>query len=69
MIINFIIGGYYIIRKLFYALDVPGYTSLIVSVLFSTGLILFALGIIAQYMSKLLLVSFGKPSYHIAEEK
>lgn len=69
MIINFIIGGYYIIRKLFFALEVPGYTSLIVSVLFSTGLILFALGIIAQYMSKLLLVSFGKPSYHIAEEK
>jgi hypothetical protein len=40
-----------------------------VSVLFSTGLILFALGILAQYVSKILLVNLGKPSYHIAEEK
>jgi polyisoprenyl-phosphate glycosyltransferase len=69
MVFNFGFGSYYIIRKLFFSIAIPGYTSLIVSILFSTGLILFALGIMAQYLSKILLLNFGKPSYHIAEEK
>lgn len=68
LIVNFILGAYYIFRKLFMQVEVEGYTSLIVSVLFSTGLILFALGIIAEYLSKLLRSQYGKPAWSIGEE-
>lgn len=68
MIVNFIIGGYFIIRKVFFSIGVEGYASLIVSILFSTGLILFSLGLIAQFISKILLNNYNKPMYVISEE-
>jgi undecaprenyl-phosphate 4-deoxy-4-formamido-L-arabinose transferase len=66
--INFIIGFYFIIKKFFLRVDVEGYTSLIVSILFSTGLILFALGIIAEYLSKTLKSQYKKPGYSVYRE-
>ena len=51
-LLSFLFGLKFIYKKLMH--DVPlGYTSLIVSILFSTGLILFCLGIIGQYLYKL----------------
>jgi undecaprenyl-phosphate 4-deoxy-4-formamido-L-arabinose transferase len=67
MSINFVVGMYFIVRKLFFSLPVEGYASLIVSILFSTGLLMLGIGIIAQYMSKLLLAVYGKPAYREAE--
>lgn len=65
MISNFILGMFFLIRRLFSSYILEGFTTLVVSILFSTGLILFSLGIIAQYMSKLLLVQFNKPTFYI----
>jgi len=66
--INFLLGLYFIIRKIFFSIDVEGYTSLIVSILFSSGLILLLLGIIAQYLSKILMSQYRKPSFSIRNE-
>jgi len=63
IVVNLVFAGYYIIRKLFFSIEVEGYTSLIVSILFSTGLILFSLGIIAQYLSKIMSALYHKPAY------
>ncbi len=65
--INFIIGIYYLIKKIFFKTPVSGYTSLIVSVLFSTGLIIFCIGIIAQYLSQVLKSINNAPSYSESE--
>ena len=60
----FLLGLHFIYRKLMN--NVPlGYTSLIVSILFSTGLILFCLGIIGQYLYKLFQLQNQKPPYFI----
>ncbi len=67
-IVNFIIGFYFIIKKFFLRVDVEGYTSLIVSILFSTGLILLAIGIVAEYLSKLLKSQYKKPGYSVYRE-
>ncbi|MFM7005763.1 MAG: glycosyltransferase [Flavobacteriales bacterium] len=49
-------GIYFLIQKIYF--DVPiGYTSLIVSTLFSSGLVLFSLGIIGEYIRKIWLRS------------
>jgi glycosyltransferase involved in cell wall biosynthesis len=57
-------GAHFIIKKLFF--NVPlGYTSLIVTVLFSTSIILFALGVIGEYLSRIYKVQNKKPPYSI----
>lgn len=42
-----------------------GFTSLIVAIFFSTGLILLSLGIIGEYLSKIFLLQTGKPPFKI----
>ena len=49
--VNFLIGLYFLVKKLLLRIDVAGYTSLIVSILFSTGLIIFCIGVLASYIS------------------
>lgn len=62
--INFIVGIFFMIKKFYLKIDVEGYTSLIVSILFSTGMIIFCLGIIAQYISHALKAVNNAPSYN-----
>lgn len=51
-IICFIIGCFYIYQKLRYDIQM-GYSSIIVSIFFSTGLILMSLGIIGEYIRRI----------------
>lgn len=67
VIVNFIAGSVIIFRKLFLSISVEGYASLIVAILFSSGLIIFSLGIIAEYISKILKIGYQQPSYKEAE--
>ena len=64
MVINFLFGIRVIYKRLFLKIDVKGYTSLIVAILFSTGAIIFCLGIIAEYLGKMLKMNYGKPPYN-----
>lgn len=56
-----------IIQKLLYGIDVPGYATTIVLILFLGGLQLSALGIIGQYLSKIYIQTKNRPIY-IAKE-
>jgi glycosyltransferase involved in cell wall biosynthesis len=67
-VINFLVGTFYLLKKLFLKTPVHGYTSIIVSILFSTGLIVLSIGIVAQYISKILKDVNDKPSYYISEK-
>ena len=62
---TFVIGLFYIIKRLFFNVSVPGYTSLIVAVLFSTGIILLSLGVIGEYLSRIYMVQNKKPPFSI----
>ena len=63
-LVSFAMGVYFIFRKMVY--NVPlGYTSIIVTVLFSTGIILFFLGIIGKYLSRIFVIQNKKPPYLI----
>lgn len=65
-IISFILGIYFIVRKIFF--HVPhGYTSVIVTILFSTGIIIFSLGIIGEYLTRIYMVQNKKPPYNIKQ--
>jgi len=62
--ISFLLGLQFILRKLLY--DTPlGYTSLIVTILFSTSIIVFSLGVIGGYLSRIYMVQNKKPPFSI----
>lgn len=57
---------YFIYMK--FAMNAPlGFTALIVSIFMSTGLILFSLGIIGEYLNRLFALQHRKPAYQIQE--
>jgi len=63
-LVFFVMAVIFIINKLVF--DVPlGWSSLIVAILFSTSLILFSLGIIGEYLSRIYMVQNKKPPYSI----
>ncbi|MCF8234525.1 MAG: glycosyltransferase family 2 protein [Bacteroidales bacterium] len=60
---------YAIYINLFTAKAMPGWTSIIVSVLFIGGLQLLMLGIIGEYLGKLFIENKKRPNYIIEEKK
>ena len=64
--ISFLLGVRFIFRKLVYHVPL-GYTSIIVTILFSASIIMFCLGIIGQYLYKIYQAQQNKPSYSISE--
>ena len=65
-LISFGFGIFYIYEKLSNEAQ-SGFTAIIVSIFFSTGLILFSLGIIGEYISRIFLIQTGKPPFKIKE--
>jgi polyisoprenyl-phosphate glycosyltransferase len=60
-------GLYYFIRTLFYGTDVPGYPSLIVSILFLSGIQLIFLGVIGEYVGRIFAEVKRRPLYLVGE--
>jgi glycosyltransferase involved in cell wall biosynthesis len=57
---------YFVYMKYTYGAEL-GFTSLIVSIFMSTGLILFSIGIIGEYISRLFMIQTQKPLFIIKE--
>jgi glycosyltransferase involved in cell wall biosynthesis len=53
-LICFLIGSYFIYQKLFNYVEI-GFTGIIVSILFSTGILLFSIGIIGEFLRRILI--------------
>ena len=64
---SFLGGLFVFIKYLFYDLQ-PGWPSLIIAILFSTGLILLSIGIVGIYIGKILEQSKDRPLYIIEKE-
>ena len=67
--VNLLIGVFFLYRKFIDKITEEGYASLIVSILFSTGLIIFSLGILSQYVRKILRNQNNEPLYYISEKE
>jgi glycosyltransferase involved in cell wall biosynthesis len=66
-IIGFIYGIYLIIKTIVFGVDSPGYASLMVVLLFMSGLILLCLGVIGEYMSRIFIEVKARPLYIVME--
>ena len=60
-----LIGGYAVYEKLSGAVQVQGWTSLVIVVSFFSGCILVSLGMIAEYLAVAMGIAMGKPLYVI----
>lgn len=65
--ISFIYGLYFITKTLLFGDPVPGFTTIIVVVLFLGGIQLFAVGILGEYIGKIFTESKNRPVYIASE--
>lgn len=66
--ISFFYAMFLIIRTLLYGVDVPGYSSIMVAILFMGGIQLVSLGIIGEYIGRIFKETKHRPLY-IVEKK
>jgi glycosyltransferase involved in cell wall biosynthesis len=64
--ISFLIGTFYFLKKILFK-SPAGYTSVIVSILFSAGLTMLCIGIIGEYLGNVLMMQNNKPAFYIKE--
>jgi glycosyltransferase involved in cell wall biosynthesis len=61
-------AGFIAVRTLIFGVDVPGYASLMVAVLFLGGLQLLSLGIVGEYVGRIMVETKQRPLYVVREE-
>ncbi len=66
---SFLYGAWMIIDKLIFGNNVPGYPSLLVSVLFLGGVQLIGIGILGEYIGRIYIETKKRPKYIIKNEK
>ena len=64
----FVYGSFILLRTLIAGNDVPGYASLIVTILFLGGIQLISLGVIGEYIGRLFVEAKQRPIYLVDEE-
>jgi len=67
-VLSFLMGLRFVYKKVFIGVNVSGYTSLMVAILFSTSILLLCLGVIGQYLGKIYTVLNNKPTYSIKDQ-
>jgi glycosyltransferase involved in cell wall biosynthesis len=60
---SFAYGGYLVLRTLIRGIDVPGYASVFVAVMFLGGLQLLGIGVLGEYLGRTYIESKGRPTY------
>jgi glycosyltransferase involved in cell wall biosynthesis len=66
-LLSFATALFYAVRTLLFGSDVPGYPSLIVSVMFFSGIQLMSLGMIGEYVGRIFAEVKRRPLYVVAE--
>ena len=60
-------AGFVAVRTLLWGVQVPGYASLMVAVLFLGGLQLLSLGVLGEYVGRILVETKGRPLYVVRD--
>ncbi|MGR9086429.1 MAG: glycosyltransferase family 2 protein [Gammaproteobacteria bacterium] len=66
--VSFVYGSFIIVRTLAYGIDIPGYPSLLVIILFLGGLQLIGIGVLGEYLGRIYMETKKRPIYIIRQE-
>nr|WP_248279800.1 glycosyltransferase family 2 protein [Aromatoleum bremense] len=61
-------GGWLVVRTMIWGIDVPGYASMMVAVLFLSGIQLISLGVLGEYVGRIFTEVKARPLYLVAEK-
>jgi dolichol-phosphate mannosyltransferase len=64
---SFLVGCFYLYKYIIYGVSVLGYTSLILSIWFLAGIIIFSIGILGLYIGKIFDTTKKRPTFIIDE--
>jgi len=67
--VNFTVGIFLLYKYFIDKIKIEGYISLMVAILFSTGLLLIGIGVISQYLRSMMKNLNHAPAYYIAEKQ
>lgn len=67
--LSFFLGIYYLYRFFFVGISVPGWTTLIVVSLFHFGVLLFSMGVVGEYLIRILKEGKKMPQYIIRDKE
>jgi dolichol-phosphate mannosyltransferase len=65
--VSFLLTCFYIIRKLLLDITVPGFATIVVLILFFSGIQLFCLGMVGEYVARIFIESKNRPLFIIQE--
>ena len=65
--LSFIYGAWMILDKIIFGNDVPGYPSILVSILFLGGVQLIGIGVLGEYIGRIYIESKNRPRYLLKE--
>lgn len=68
-LLSFVYAGYLVIRTIAFGVDVPGFASLIVLILFFGGIQLITLGVFGEYLGRVYQEVKNRPLYFVRETK
>ncbi len=66
--LSFFLGLYFVVRKMIYQDVVQGWTSLMVVILLLSGSIIFCIGVVGEYVSRLIEISSRRPRFLFRED-
>jgi len=64
----FCYGSFIVIRTLIFGIDVPGYASLLTTILFLGGVQMIGIGVIGEYIGRMYMESKRRPPYIVEKE-
>jgi glycosyltransferase involved in cell wall biosynthesis len=65
---GFVYGAITLVQKLFFGIDAPGYASLLIVILFFSGLLLISNGIQGEYIARIFEEVKGRPLYVVGKK-
>ncbi|MBN1827647.1 MAG: glycosyltransferase family 2 protein [Deltaproteobacteria bacterium] len=69
ILISFVLGLFYLIRYLSGAIDVPGWTTLVLLLLFFSGAVMLSIGIVGEYLFRIVQEVTKSPQYVIRDKE
>jgi polyisoprenyl-phosphate glycosyltransferase len=67
-ILTFVYAAFIILRTLIYGVDIPGYASILVAILFFGSLQLISVGVLGEYMGRIYMETKQRPLYLVRRQ-